>query len=235
MIIAILIVSLLAFTLSVIFAKKIWRPIFIFIFGCCFIFSVVAIIGNDHYHWGMEKETKENSQPLVSSSAEKGMNLLLYKQLGTGSEKVYIYRTKETQKKASVTGTDTVTNQVKTVMTTPKLKIKTTRWVYKNDFYSLLFGISKNNQKYDSRVYTFEVGKDWLILSTDQATAFGKAVKAQEASIKEGATEYVKSKLTSEMTKNSTMSQVEQQQLTAKYAAEYQQQAIAKILSEIKK
>lgn len=235
MIIAILIISLLAFTLSIIFAKKIWRPVFIFLFGCCFIFSVAAIVGNDRYHWGMEKQTKSTTQPLVSSSAEKGMNFLLYKQLGTGSEKVYIYRTKETQKKVSVTGTSSVTNKVKTVTTTPKLTVKTTRWIYKNDFYSLLFGISKNNQKYDSRVYTFEVGKDWLVLSTDQAKAFGKALKAQEVSIKEGATEFVKSKLTSEMAKNPTMSQAEQQRLSAMYAAEYQQQELAKILNEIKK
>ncbi len=55
MIIGVLIVSLLAFALTNVFAKKTWQTFLSLIFGLIFVASLSLIVANLSNHFGMEK------------------------------------------------------------------------------------------------------------------------------------------------------------------------------------
>lgn len=55
----------------------------------------------------------------------------LYKALGNGKEKVYLYRTNEKQEKPKATGTDNETNKVEKTDGDAEKVTKTTYWEYK--------------------------------------------------------------------------------------------------------
>lgn len=55
MIFAITIISVLAFALINIFAKKTWQTFLSIIFAGIFLISLGFITANDHYHYGMKK------------------------------------------------------------------------------------------------------------------------------------------------------------------------------------
>ena len=99
MIIGVLIVSLLAFALTNVFAKKTWQTFLSLIFGLIFVASLSLIVANLSNHFGMEKVTETKTEKIVSSADSQGADMLLYKALGNGKEKVYLYRTNEKQEK----------------------------------------------------------------------------------------------------------------------------------------
>jgi hypothetical protein len=129
-----------------------------------------------------KKVTSEKTEQI--QSVQKGSNLLLEKELGTnGKENVYIYRTPETAnaKKPKTTKVDAnVKNVVKTGnYSAATVTKKTTRWEYKNGFYSFLFGISGNDKEFVKQTNTFKVGNDWLVLTTTQASQLQKKMKSK--------------------------------------------------------
>ncbi|MDT2828663.1 MAG: DUF4811 domain-containing protein [Enterococcus viikkiensis] len=235
MIFAITIISVLAFALTNIFAKKTWQTILSVIFAAIFLVSLGFITANDHYHYGMKKVTETTTQTLTSSVNSKKMNLLLYQPLGNGTEKVYLYKTNESQKKPKPTGTDHVTNVVKKNQANAQLQTAKTYWVYKNDTAKLWFGLSSKNHQLIKEKNTFNVKEDWLVLSTDQAKKLAKLVQKNKDSMQTAGKAFVQEKVKAAMMKNPTMDQAAQQKIIQQATAEYQQQAMAKIIAEVTK
>lgn len=235
MIIFVLIASVIAFALTNVFAKRVWQTLLSFIFGLIFVVSLGLIVANVATHFGMEKVTETKTTPIFSSVKESEVNMLLYKALGDGSEKVYLYRTDEQQEKPKATGTDKETNKVEQTEGQAEKVSKTTRWVYKNDQYKFWFGIADNNHEYAHRVNIFKIPANWIELSTDQAADLAKRVEEQKTTMESEAKAYVQENLMQALAENPAMSQEEQQQLTKKLAADFQKQTLAKIVEEVKK
>ena len=90
MIFVITIISVIAFALTNIFAKKAWQTFLSIIFAAIFLVSLGFIIANDHDHYGMKRVTETTTQSLTSSADSKDMKMLLYQPLGNGEEKVFL-------------------------------------------------------------------------------------------------------------------------------------------------
>jgi len=221
------------------------RIILALIFGALTVVSMMFMTFNDANHYGMHKVTKTETSDLISVSPSKQMKMLLYQNVGTsGKEKVYVYKTHQSQKKASTTNPDPkkASNRVKTVSGTPTLVTKTTRWEFNSKASKVWFNASGYGHKLVKRENTFNINKDWMVLSSTQAKKLQKLVKANQAKMKTEAKAYVtaqvKKSVTAAMTKNPTMSSTEQaritKQATAKATADYQKQAMAKIIAQVK-
>ncbi|WP_165005730.1 DUF4811 domain-containing protein [Enterococcus sp. ZJ1668] len=234
MILGVLIVSLLAFALTNVFAKKSWQTLLSLVFGLIFVASLGLIVANLSNHFGMEKVTETKTTKIVSSTESDSANMLLYKALGDGTEKVYLYRTDESQKKPKTTGTDNETNKVEKTDGDAEKVSETTYWVYKSDMYKFWFNIADNNHEYDKRVNTFKIPADWIELSTDQAEKLAGLVKEKQSTMESEAKTFVQEGLVKAMTENPKMSQEEQAKLTKDLAADYQKQALAKLVKEVK-
>lgn len=208
-------------------------------FVALFILSIVLLVSNEYGHFGMHKV--ENEKTYQIQSVQKGSKLLLKKELGTsGKEDVYVYRTPETanKKKPTTTKVDyNVKNVVKTGnYSAATLTKKTTRWEYKNGFYSFLFGISDNNKEFVKQTNTFKVGKDWLVLTTTQASQLQKKMKSKsfQAQMKQDGAAYVKAAVTKAMQANPSMSADQQKQVTQQAEKAFKAEAQAKLIQEIK-
>lgn len=234
MIIAVLIISLIAFAATNVFTKKTWQTFLSLVFGLIFVASLGLIVANLSNHFGMERVTETKTTKIVSSAKSDNANMLLYKALGDGTEKVYLYRTDEDQKKPKATGTDNETNKVEQTSGEAEKVSKTTYWEYKNDMYKFWFNLADNNHEYDKRVNTFKIPADWIELSTDQAAKLAELVKQQQSTMANDAKAYVQEGIVKAMTENPTMSQEEQAKLTKDLAADYQKQALAKLVKEAK-
>ncbi|TLQ04788.1 DUF4811 domain-containing protein [Pediococcus stilesii] len=254
MIIFLLIIAAIALFVSMtLISKTAIRIILSLISAVVVVGSSVLMVMNDREHFGMHKTTETTTQEIYSVSPSKQMNMLLYKSIGTADkERVYLYNETASQKTPSHTAADKTTNTVHTTTKdSARLVKKTTRWVYKNGTYQFWFGIAGNNREVSKRVNTFYVPKNWLTLSTTQATKLGKLVKQNQTQMKKDAAQYVKTKvtatvkatLTDAMKKDPTMSAADQKKLTeettkkasAQFAAQYQAQAMQKLIEEAKK
>ena len=97
--------------------------------------------------------------------------------------------------------------------------------------YKFWFNIADNNHEYDSRVNTFKIPVE---LSTDQVAKLAELVKKQQSTMESEAKAYVQDGMVKAMTENPKMSKAEQEQRTKALAAEFQQQAFAKLVKEAK-
>ena len=237
--ISILIFAGLAYFFAVFLQNKKVGYSLSFTFIALFLIALVMLISNEYSHFGMEKVTSEKTYQI--QSAQKGTNLLLEKKLGSnGKENVYIYRTPETAK-AKKPQTTKADSHVKNVVKTGNYKNatitkKTTRWEYKNGFYSFLFGISDNNKEFVKQTNTFKVGNDWLVLTTTQAKQLQKKMnsKSFKAQMKQEGEAFVKAEVTKAMTQNPAMTTAQQKQVTKQAQQAFQAQAQAKLIQEIK-
>lgn len=234
MIFIIMILSLVIFSLLNVFAKKRWQTGVSLLFIALFLISLVLVVANDHYHFGMKKQTETTTQTLVSSTPNAQAKLLLYQPLGNGTEKVYLYRTNESQKKPQPTGTDHVSNRVVKNSAQNELTTKKTYWVYKNDAMKLWFNWSSNKQ-FISEKNTFHVTDDWLVLSTTQAKKLAKLVAQNKPQMENQAKAFVAEKVKAAMSQNPTLDDNAKQQVVQQATAEFQQQAMAKIVAEVTK
>lgn len=234
MIFAVIIISALAFAGINVFAKNRWQTMLSFLFALLFFAGLALMTANDHYHFGMKQVTETTTEPLVSSSDNKEMNLLLYQPLGDGTEKVYVYKTNEKQKKPLSTGTDHVTNEVKENQTSNQLVTKKTYWVYKNKTAELWFGLSSENHQLVKEENSFSVKKDWIVLSTEQAKDFGKLVEENKTKMEAEAKIFVQDQVQAAMVQDPTMDQAAQQKVIEQATTTYQEQAMAKLVAEVK-
>ncbi|MBO0462442.1 DUF4811 domain-containing protein [Enterococcus sp. DIV1298c] len=235
MIIFVLIASVIAFALTNVFAKKMWQTLLSFVFGLLFVLSLGLIVGNITNHFGMKEVTETKTTPIVSSADQSEVNMLLYKSLGDGTEKVYLYRTDDKQKEPKATGTKNETNKVEQTEGTAEKVSETTYWVYKNDQYKFWFNLADNNHEFERRVNTFKIPADWIELSTDQASELAKRVEEQKSTMEADAQNFVKEGLMKAIAQNPAMTQEEQQQVSKDLATAYQKQALAKLVEEVKK
>jgi len=238
-IVSILIFAVLAYYFAVFLKNKKVGYSLTFSFVALFIVGLVLLVSNEYGHFGMKRVVTDKTYQI--QSVQKGSNLLLKKEIGTkGKEDVYIYRTPETsnKKKPNTTKVDVnVKNKVKTGnYSAATLEKKTTRWEYKNAFYSFLFGISDNNKEFIKQTNTFKVGNDWLVLTTTQASQLQKKMKSQafKAQMKQDGETYVKAAVMKAMKANPKMTPAEQKQVTQQAEKAFKAEAQAKLIQEIK-
>lgn len=165
----------------------------------------------------MKLETTNTTSSLVSPN--KNLNVLVYKQLGSGSEKVYVYKTDPNAKKTTTTRLAANTKStVKTTTSTNATVVKhTKRWVYKNGFSKLMFGILGDDNEVDQVTYNFNINDQWLVLSSTQAAklqALMKDVTAQ-AAMKSKVAALVQEEVAAKLKANPTMSATDQAALQA--------------------
>ncbi len=181
------------------------------------VLSIVSFVLHDNRHMGMKLETTNTTSSLVSPN--KNLNVLVYKQLGSGSEKVYVYKTDPNAKKTTTTRLAANTKStVKTTTSTNATVVKhTKRWVYKNGFSKLMFGILGDDNEVDQVTYTFNINDQWLVLSSTQAAklqALMKDVTAQ-AAMKSKVAALVREEVAAKLKANPTMSATDQAALQA--------------------
>ena len=115
MLLILLVLSVVLFAISNVFASSKWQTGLSFIFGFIFIAFLTLVTLNATPHFGVKREVITKKVELQSSVAQSQMPILLYQGLGDGTEKVYLYRTDEQQKKPKATNTDKVKNVVKPI------------------------------------------------------------------------------------------------------------------------
>lgn len=240
MIFLLLTVSVLAFFLcwNLIPNQKVSNVTGVF-FAILSILSVLAMMGNFKYHFGMEQQTIVTRTEI----APVKQMMILKQPVGTdGSEQAVIYNKKARQKKPTVAkpAMDTK-NVIKENASKNQLVTKGTYWFYKNDFYKALFGFAQKHELI-KQTKTFEVENGVLVMTPDQAKQFGAKMKAEAkamqtpeamAAAKAKGAEFVQGKLTADMQKNPKMSDAQKQKLTKKYAAEFQKQVKAQSMAQL--
>ena len=168
-----------------------------------FILSGAAIIANDVNHFGMQVQSQTKTYHLASDSDKMGV--LLYKALGNGQEKIYVYKTSAKQAKPKPTKTSDFSAKVTRTKEDSYLKVTTKRYVYTNKLSKLLFGVFGNNREVKHRYYHFYVNKDWYVLSTDQAARLSKLLKTKQTEMKTKIASLVKAKVTQEIMANPSL------------------------------
>ena len=236
MIIFALLLSAVAFAFTFVFAKKSWQTVLALLFGAVFVASLVLTTMNFAQHFGMKKVAETKDVELVSSADVEGLELLLYKPLGDGTEKVYLYQTPES-KKPQPTATDNVVNQIKSGAAQAVLTTESTYWEYENDFYRFLFGIVNNEHELIATTNTFHLPDTWEVLSVKQVEQFGKLAKARQASMKEEAQTYIQEQLLLAMSEDPLLAfdEAKQQELIQQWTAEFQADALQQLRDEVKK
>lgn len=108
--------------------------------------------------------------------------ILIYQPLGNGSEKVYVYHTKQKDKLKPIK-TDHMTAKTVTAKE-PQVEIRTTKYVYKNNTVKVFFGIFGRDNELIKRQYIFHIPSDWIVISTKKAKELQKQMtemKQQQA------------------------------------------------------
>ncbi|USS87912.1 DUF4811 domain-containing protein [Fructilactobacillus hinvesii] len=216
--------------------------------GFLVILTILAIVGNFHYHFGMKKETV--TTPHSFTSINKQMNMVLYQKIGKqGKEQVVIYKKTASQKKPTTTPAIKTRNIIKHEGTKNRLVTQKQEWVYKNGFYRMMFGVAQK-ETFIKRTNTFHVANDYLVMTPKQAKEFGQRMKqvaagmkqqqqdpAAQAALKQQAQQYIQGKMTAEMQKNPQLSDQQRQRLMKKWQVEFQnqlkQQAQQKLVEQV--
>ncbi|MDN6639484.1 MAG: DUF4811 domain-containing protein [Tetragenococcus sp.] len=167
MIFIILILSAVATAFLFVLAKKNWQKRLSFVFAAVFLLSIGLAIANFNQHFGMEQKTQTQTVDLVSSVSGQDTDALLYKPLGDGTEKVYLYQT-ETMEKPKSAGSAGVENHINQEAEQAQLTMEKTEWVYKNNFYQALFAMAGNNHEFIKQENQFDLPSDWQVLSTEE-------------------------------------------------------------------
>lgn len=181
MILIILILAVIAFIYFNVIPKKGHMPLAIISLIIAAL-SVMGIVAHDYNHFGMKTETKTVKKELVSSASPQ-MPMLLYQPLGNGTEKIYLYKTNNAAKKPTPIKTDKTHASVKTA-SKASMTIKTERYVFRSGLDQFLFDWFGHNNELKHREYTFNVPKNWKVLSIKDAQALQKKMAKQAALMK---------------------------------------------------
>lgn len=181
MILIILILAVIAFIYFNVIPKKGHMPLAIISLIIAAL-SVIGIVAHDYNHFGMKTETKTIKKELVSSAAPQ-FPVLLYQPLGNGTEKIYLYKTNNADKKPTPIKTDKSHATVKKAQKA-SITIKTTRYVFRNNIDKFLFDWFGHNNELKHREYTFNVPKNWKVLSIKEAKILQKKLAKQAAMMK---------------------------------------------------
>lgn len=235
MLLIILVLSVVLFAISNVFAENKWQTGLSFVLGFIFIVSLSLVTLNVTHHFGMKQEVITKKTELQSSVSQSQIPILLYQGLGNGTEKVYLYRTEKQQKKPKATSTEKVRNVVKTIDGTKAyLTNKKKQWVYKNSFYQFLFNIADNNHEYIEQTNEFNLPTSWITLSVKQAKSLEKQIKNNQAQMAQEGKTYVMKKMEAAIMANPQMDEITQKQLSEKFQKEYQAKVFAEIIQKVK-
>lgn len=182
MIIVILIIAAICFIYFNVIPGKFHAPaawISLIITALC----VLGIVENDYSHWGMKTQTTVETKRLTSSAVPQ-MPMLLYQPLGNGTEKIYLYKTADKPKKLVATKTDKVVTKINKNTKIAQISVKTTRYVYKDKFNEVMFGIFERNNELKKREYVFSLTKNWQVLSVKKAKQMQKQMQKRAALLK---------------------------------------------------
>lgn len=133
------------------------------------IISGAVMVLNDSYHFGMKMQQTSKTVPLASSVSNT--KILLFQPLGNGQEKIYLYKTKDSQKHLSKETTEHTTTTIthnQELKQPTKLTITTFRYVYASWISRLFFSPLDNDGHIEKVHYHFQIGKDWQIMSVPQ-------------------------------------------------------------------
>lgn len=225
-----LILTAILLPVVTIFTKGTLQKILTAIVGVLFSGAIILVIMNQSNHLGMEKVTETKTLVLESSSSESPVNMLLYKPLGNGEEKVYVYHTDKQESKPKITGQDKTTNKVVLGDSEAHLEVTTTNWEYRSSFLENIFSVDKNAKILVNEENTFYLPNDWIELSTDEAETLSENLKKNEAQMKIDAQTYISEKIKEAMVKNPELSQEEIKKLTEKLTKEFQLKAVQDLL-----
>ncbi|MBU3851205.1 MAG: DUF4811 domain-containing protein [Candidatus Paralactobacillus gallistercoris] len=151
------------------------------------------LMTNDNNHLGMKLVSQTSTEQIASVSGNKQLNLLLYKQLGNGNERIYIYRHRNGKKTLTTPANVNTTNKVvqNNNIKQPELVTNVKHYTYKNDFWRVMFSGLSLDKEVAERTNTFKVPSNWLVLSTDQL----KQLKAQMPVLKQQVQQEVQKQL----------------------------------------
>ena len=159
MIFVITIISVIAFALTNIFAKKLGKHSFSIIFAAIFLVSLGFIIANDHDHYGMKRVTETTTQSLTSSADSKDMKMLLYQHLVTEKKKFFLYKTNESQIKPKSNGNRSCYESRKKGSNKISIKNKEILLGLQNNTAKFLFRFTSKNHLLIEEKNIFEVQK----------------------------------------------------------------------------
>lgn len=229
----ILVVSSVLLPVANIFCIGKKRMILTAIAGLLFSISILLVVENQKNHLGMKEVTIKKEVDIVSSVEHESMNILLYKPLGNGQEKVYLYRTNKNEEKPKPTGQSKIVNKVivnnnqKAILGTDKIE-----WQYKNDFYKKLFSLEKETSILIKEDNTFSIPKNWLTLSTEEAEKLSKELEMNEDKIKKEGQIWVGEEMKQQIIANPEMTEKEKQDSIKLLTEVYQQKTIEKLLNK---
>ena len=116
----------------------------------------------------------------------------------------------------------------------PNVTITEKRYVYKDGVSKFFFGILHNNNELKHRYYTFNINRDWNVLTAKQAKELDKLVKKNQAALKSQVETEVKAKVAAAMQANPQMSAEQQKELIQQAQNEATQAAMQKLIQSVK-
>ena len=184
----------------------------------------------------MEKVTTTTTKTIYSASPSKQLPMLLKQDVGTsGKRQVYIYKL-SAKGKTTHTKADYLVKNVVQTGTKAKLRSVRTEWVYKNSFYKSFFS-NQNNHKLVRQVNTITVPKTWAQLTTQQAKALAKKLKAAQhpsAATKAKMQAAIQQAVIAAKTANPNLTAAQRKQVIAQAQAKMQQQALQAAIKAVK-
>lgn len=164
MIIVILFIGALLFSCSMIFIsggvkKAVWVTAGLVLT----VGSIILMILNYNQYFGMKTVTVSYQYPLISSVAGK-RPVLLYHQIGTKNERVYLYKSNPLEPRLQRTkpaqGPVTVTQNA----SRDQVKVTKTYRVYRNEELRLLFSAGVKNHQYVMTQWHFNLKPGWQLV-----------------------------------------------------------------------
>lgn len=151
-----------------------------FIFALLFVGTIVFAVINEAYHYGMKP--MNNTKEITIVSTVPKANVLLYQELGTKKkEKIYLYRTSESQKNPKSTKADiNVFNHIEYIKgKTATLKQTTTSWTYRNNIIKFFFSYPSKETEIIKITNTFYLPKNWTVQTPDSLKKMESKMKSK--------------------------------------------------------
>ncbi len=125
--------------------------------------SILLMILNFNQYLGMKKVTVSHEYPLTSSLTTK-KRVLLYHQIGTKNERVYLYKNNPLEHKLE--HTDPTQGPVEITQNAKHNQLKVTRTyrVYRNEELRLLFSVGVKNHDYAGTQWHFSLKPGWHLV-----------------------------------------------------------------------
>lgn len=243
MILVLIALFVVAFFVSfVLITKKTLRVVASIVSFVALVASLTLLIQNDKYHFGMKEVAHVTTHQIFTAVPKTPSDLLLYQQVGKGTEEnVYIYK-RHADSKATHTQTDgkTVNCVFFTSDKHATLEVTTIRYEYKDTLYKVLFGLG-HNETVVSRNNTFNLPKSWLKISTTNAKKLAKMTKdmtpAQKQAQEMAAKEVIGAQVKAAIMANPKLATdpSAQAEIVKQATAKFQQKAFADIVNKLEK